>query len=147
VTDNNILWNSDLDSTNCVASYAPMGYFMNCDSLNWGNADQFYSAPSYTTISMNLSGTFDPSQITAYVWYDNVNGIWSCWGGFNSATNLYLDEHVASNVAAHLIVVSVKNGKLYTAILGTTITDNATYNLTLTETSETSFSNSLNTLP
>ncbi|HET6991492.1 MAG TPA: hypothetical protein VFJ43_09225 [Bacteroidia bacterium] len=144
---NGILWGPADSSSTLYASSAPSGYFATCDSIYWGNADCFLSAPNYTTINMNIGGTFDASQIKAYVWYDNSNVVWSCWTPFNSLTNVYSDNHTATGVPVHLIVISVKNGLLYTSVLATTVTANAVYNITMTQTDETTFTNLMSTLP
>lgn len=147
-TTDGILWSANADSGSAVyAQIAPQGYFTVCDSLDWGNADRFLNAPNYTTVSLNLSGTFDPNQIKAFTWYDNVKVVWSFWDAFNSTTNVYSDSHTATGVSIHLIVISVKDGVLYTAMIPATLMPNAVYNLTMTATDEDTFANSLNSLP
>lgn len=142
-----IVWALNKDTVVLPTSTSPKGYFVNCDSLRWGNADRFLPNPNYTSVTLNIAGNYDPSEIKAYVWYDNVKTVWSFWKHFNTATNVFSDNHTASGLPAHFIVVSFKDGKLYTAVLGTTITTNATYNLTLSETTEDAFANSLAALP
>src|SRR5882757_141608 len=117
---------------------------MDCDSLHWGNADQFMSAPNYTVITLNLSGTFDASQMRACIWYDNVKTIWSVWDTFNSSSSSYAASHIATGIPIHLIVMSVKDGKLYTSVTPTTATANGVYNITLSEMSENDFTSALN---
>ncbi len=143
-----ILWSPNIDSSAGVfPSAAPQGYFAYCDSLRWGNADAFMNAPNYTNITLNLSGTFDPTQMKAMVWYDNVKTVWSFYGAFNSATSEFPDNHTATGVPVHIIVLSVKDGLLYTAIIATTVTSNAVYNISLLATDETTFTNSITALP
>ena len=143
------LWTPNVDSSTSIvlpSPPAPQGYFATCDSLDWGNADCFLNSPNYTNITMNISGTFDPQEIKAFVWYDNVNVLWSCWDAFNATAGTYSDNHVASGLPAHLIVISVKDGVLYTAILGVTTSTNGVYNLTMTQSDETTFTNALTAL-
>jgi hypothetical protein len=146
VDEDTAIWAPNLDSSTSIVLPqlpAPQGYFATCDSLDWGNADCFMNSPNYTNIIMNISGTFDPQQIQAFVWYDNVNVLWSCWSSFNSITNTYSDSHTAAGLPVHLIVISVKDGVLYRAILGTTSSLNGVYNLTMTQSDETTFKNEL----
>ncbi len=145
-----VQWIPNVDSAvniTVAVSPAPQGYFATCDSLDWGNADRFLNNPNYTTITMNIAGTFDPTQVSAFVWYDNVNTVWSCWDSFNSTANTFTDSHTASGLPAHLIVISVKDGVLYTGIIAATITTNGVYTITLTASDETAFGNALSTLP
>ncbi len=147
-SNDSILWTSNLtlEDTASPGSF-PYGYFMNCDSLSWSNCDVFLPNPNYTAVTLNISGTFNASHIKAFIWYDNVNTVSSFWNSFNSTTNSCSDNHIGSGLSAHYIVMSVKNGKLYTAIVGTITSNNAVYNLTLTETKEDVFANSLAALP
>jgi hypothetical protein len=150
VTPSGLIWDQHLDSTtfNGVnTSTAPLGLFMSCDSLGWGNADRFLSAPQYSQVSLNITGTFDPTQIKAYAWYDNENLVWPFWHAFNSITNVYIDTHTAINFPLHLIVISVKNGKLYTAIQAATLVGNDVINMNLVETDQNTFMANLALLP
>ncbi|MEO5645502.1 MAG: hypothetical protein ABIQ40_01590 [Bacteroidia bacterium] len=148
ITPSGIQWGPNLDSNTAISpSSAPLGYFAYCDSLDWGNADQFFNNPTYTSIHVNVSGTFDPAQIKAYVWYDNVNGVWSFGNAFNSTTNIYSDNHTGTGVPLHIVVISVQNGLLYTGIVSGTATGNDVFNVTLTQTTEAAFTATLSTLP
>jgi hypothetical protein len=148
LSTNGIQWGASVDSSSSLyPSSAPQGYFANCDSLDWGNADRFLNAPNYSTVTLNVSGTFDPAQIKAFAWYDNVKVVWNFYNAFNASTNEYPDHHTATGVPLHIIVISVKDGVLYTGIVATTLVGNDVLNVTMTQSDETTFANSLTALP
>lgn len=148
LTSNGIEWGPNMDSSVAVStSAAPMGYFANCDSLDWGNADRFLNSPNYSTFTLNVGGTFDPAQIRAYVWYDNVKTVWGLYSAFNSTGNFFTENHTATGVPIHIVVISVKDGVLYTSITATTLAGNDVINVTMAQSDETTFANTLTTLP
>lgn len=147
--DSGIVWSQNSNCFTLVTpSNVPGGYFMMCDSLRWCNCDKICAAANgTTTITLNLSGEFDASQMVTMFWDNSDKTVCNFDAPFNSVTKSYAQAGIPIGVPAHLIVISVKNGKLYTGIISTNIAINAVYNLTLTETTEDAFANSLTALP
>ena len=121
-------------------------FFCNLDSVGWGNADRFLSAPVYAanTKVVSSNGT-DLTKLSCMYVYKGRKIVWPMPG--RAATSV-TDSHIAKNQVGHVVVFGFVKGVFTTGVLQdqTVTTDNQTFTVTLNTNTEAAFKTQLSSI-
>jgi hypothetical protein len=118
-------------------------YFCNIDSVGWGNADRFLSAPVYAAnTKIVASNGADLTNFSAMYVYKGRKIVWPMGGRSAAAVT---DSHVAKNQVGHVVVFGFIKGVFTTGVLQdqTVTTDGQTFTVTLVTNTEAAFKSQL----
>jgi hypothetical protein len=118
-------------------------FFCNLDSVGWGNADRFLSAPVYAAnTKIVASNGADLINFSAMYVYKGRKIVWPMGGRSAGAVT---DSHVAKNQVGHVVVFGFIKGVFTTGVLQdqTVTTDGQTFTVTLGTNTEAAFKSQL----
>jgi hypothetical protein len=118
-------------------------YFCNVDSVGWGNADRFLSAPVYAAnTKIVASNGADLTGFSAMYVYKGRKIVWPMPGRIAAAVT---DSHVAKNQVGHIVVFGFIKGVFTTGVLQDQMvtTDGQTFTVTLGTNTEAAFKSQL----
>jgi hypothetical protein len=121
-------------------------YFCNVDSVGWGNADRFLSAPVYAAnTKIVASNGADLTNFSAMYVYKGRKIVWPMGGRSAGAVT---DSHVAKNQVGHVVVFGFIKGVFTTGVLQdqTVTTDGQTFTVTLGTNTEAAFKSQLSSV-
>jgi hypothetical protein len=121
-------------------------FLCNLDSVGWGNADRFLSAPLYAANTKIVgSKGEDLTKFSAMYVYKGRKIVWPMGGRSAGAVT---DSHVAKNQIGHVVVFGFVNGVFTTGVLQdqTVTTDNQTFTVTLGTNTEAAFKAQLDSI-
>jgi hypothetical protein len=131
-----------------IQFYDAKNYFYNVYSLapwTWHNCDHSFEKNSTTlTIHSNNINTlnFDNSSSSIYLIFDDINSMVNIHGSGENAN--YKFSPIGFDCT--LVILSTKDGKIYSSFTHTTITENKTINVDVTETTTEAFKTALKAL-
>ncbi|MBC7486167.1 MAG: hypothetical protein H7282_05400 [Cytophagaceae bacterium] len=119
-------------------------YIFSTSKLGWINCDRFYSFPVKTKISLSYTngGTID--NTAAYIVFKNLNSIARFYE--HSTNGVFRSAQTPVGEDIMIVVISTKDGKQYFATKETTITEDLSLTLELTEASDESIKTALESL-
>ena len=128
-------------------------YYATFSQFGWTNVDKFYSDPRpKTTIQATAPAGYNNTNCAIYLHYDGEPNGLALLDTYNSSTGIFSEHYgqIPIGLACHIIFATEENGQWRYAIKAATITANATYNFSLTETtvgSEAQLVSAINALP
>ena len=128
-------------------------YYPLLNNFGWTNVDRFYSDPNpKTTILVSAPTGYGNQNSAVYLHYDGLGNGLAQLDTYDDDTDLFSEHYgqVPIGLACHIIFITEDNGQWRYAIKSVTITANAIYSFTLSETvvgSETQLIAAINTLP
>lgn len=154
-----IVWEEQEDATGgnggvFVEGQGPNAtYYALLNNFGWTNVDRFYNDPNpKTTILVSAPTGYDNQNSAIYLHYDGLGNGLAQLDTYNDDTDLFSEHYgqVPIGLACHIIFITEDNGQWRYAIKSVTITANAIYSFTLSETvvgSETQLIAAINALP
>jgi hypothetical protein len=121
-------------------------YFCNVDSVGWGNADRFLTAPLYAANTKIVgSKGEDLTKFSAMYVYKGRKIVWPMHGRSAGAVT---DSHVAKSQVGHVVVFGFIKGVFTTGVLQdqTVTTDNQTFTVVLSNNTEAAFKSQLSSI-
>ena len=128
-------------------------YYAFFNSFGWTNVDRFYSYTGpKTQILASVPSGYDYQNSAVYLHYDGEGNALAKLDTFDSATNLFSEHYgqIPIGLACHIVFATEENGQWRYAIKSVTISENAVYSFTLSETivgSEAQLIAAINALP
>ena len=128
-------------------------YYAFFNSFGWTNVDRFYnhSGPK-TQILAGVPAGYNYENSAVYLHYDGEGNALAKLDRYDEATELFTEHYgqIPVGLACHIIFASEENGQWRYAIKSVTISDNAVYSFTMSETivgSEAQITAAINALP
>ncbi|MFD2908807.1 hypothetical protein ACFSX9_08660 [Flavobacterium ardleyense] len=128
-------------------------YYAFFNSFGWTNVDKFYdfSGPK-TQILASVPAGYNYDNSAVYLHYDGEGNALAKLDTYSATTKLFSEHYgqIPVGLPCHIIFASEDNGQWRYAIKSVTISDNAVYNFTLSETvvgSEAQLIAAINALP
>lgn len=128
-------------------------YYALFGSFGWTNVDRFYNHTGpKTQILASVPTGYNYGNSAVYLHYDGEGNALAKLDTFDSATNLFSEHYgqIPIGLACHIVFATEENGQWRYAIKSVTISDNAVYSFTLSETivgSEAQLIAAINALP
>lgn len=112
-------------------------YYAIFSTFGWTNVDRFYSDPNpKTSILVTVPNGYDDQNCAVYLHYDGLGSSLANLDTYNSTTGQFSEHYgqVPIGLACHIIFASESNGQWRYGIKSVTISANAVYNFTLSQT-------------
>ncbi len=128
-------------------------YYAFFNSFGWTNVDRFYSYTGpKTQILASVPSGYDYQNSAVYLHYDGEGNALAKLDSYDVASSLFSEHYgqIPVGLACHIIFATEENGQWRYAIKSVTITDNAVFTFTLSETivgSEAQLTAAINALP
>lgn len=128
-------------------------YYAFFNSFGWTNVDRFYSYTGpKTQILASVPSGYDYQNSAVYLHYDGEGNALAKLDSYDVASSLFSEHYgqIPVGLACHIIFATEENGQWRYAIKSVTISDNAVYSFTLSETvvgSEAQLTAAINALP
>lgn len=134
---------ADSSYTNAFTNTQLGEYDLQCDSIHWGNCDQFAITGTWTNNQLSLSAPTTLTDVKVYVYYNGHNSIFNVWGSGMTYSNY---ECWINLPVTYIAVGTDAAGNLYSCFLPVTVAANGAYTMTMTSTTATAFAASMNAL-
>lgn len=128
-------------------------YYAFFNSFGWTNVDRFYNYTGpKTQILASVPVGYDYQNSAVYLHYDGEGNALAKLDSYDVASSLFSEHYgqIPVGLACHIIFATEENGQWRYAIKSVTISDNAVYSFTLSETvvgSEAQLTAAINALP